>query len=58
MVRLQPVASVQIAQHGQGYPDRVRAMMPDQYEQQCFNGLPDGSVAGDVKRRYERQVQV
>jgi hypothetical protein len=58
VVHLQAAASIQIAQHGQGYPDRVRAMMPDQYEQYCFNGLPDGSVAGDVKRRYERQVQV
>jgi hypothetical protein len=48
--------SIQIAQHGQGYQDRVRAMMPDQYEQYCFNGLPDDSVAGDVRRRYEREV--
>ena len=54
VVRLRPAPDIRIAQHGQGYQDRVRAMMPDQYEQFCFNGLPDDSVAGDVKRRYER----
>jgi hypothetical protein len=42
-----------IAQSGAGYNERVRAMMPDQYEDRCFHGLPDSSVAGDVRRRYE-----
>lgn len=56
VVQLLPAPYIQIAQHGQGYQDRVRAMMPDQYEQYCFNGLPDDSVAREVRRRYEREV--
>ena len=43
---------VQIARHGAGYEDRVRAMMPDEYEGLCFGGLRDDSVAADVRRRF------
>ena len=28
-------------------------MMPDQYEDRCFGGLPDPTVAEKVKLRYE-----
>lgn len=42
-----------IAQSGDGYADRVRAMMPDQYEDRCFHGLPDASVAAAVRDRYQ-----
>lgn len=45
--------AVQIAAPGADYQDRVRAMMPDQYEDLCFSGLPDPTVADEVKRRYE-----
>lgn len=48
--------SVQIAAPGVGYEDRVRAMMPDQYEELCFSGLPDPAVAEEVKRRYEADL--
>ena len=48
--------SVQIAAPGVGYEDRVRAMMPDQYEELCFSGLPDPTVAEEVKRRYEADI--
>jgi hypothetical protein len=27
-------------------------MMPDEYEQYCFRGLPDPNVAAEVKARY------
>jgi hypothetical protein len=36
--------------------DRVRAMMPDQYEDRCFRGLPDPTVAQRVQDRYFREV--
>jgi hypothetical protein len=48
--------TVTIAQSGQGYADRVRAMMPDQYEDRCFRGLPDPTVAQRVQDRYFREV--
>jgi hypothetical protein len=47
---------VLIARSGAGYADRVRAMMPDEYEQWCFTGLRDDAVAGEVRRRYEAEV--
>lgn len=56
VVNLVGTPSVTIAASGQGYQDRVRAMMPDQYEQYCFNGLPDGTVAAEVRGRYEAEL--
>lgn len=52
VVRLGPHPVVSIAAPGAGYPERVRAMMPDRYESQCFAGLPDHSVAAGVKERF------
>jgi hypothetical protein len=56
VVQLTNPPSVQIAAPGADYQDRVRAMMPDEYEALCFSGLPDASVADEVKRRYESEV--
>ena len=52
VVTLGPVPAAQIAPPGAGYADAVRAMMPDEYEQFCFRGLPDPNVAAGVKARY------
>jgi hypothetical protein len=48
--------TIQIAAPGADYQERVRAMMPDQYEELCFGGLPDPAVADAVKRRYESDL--
>jgi hypothetical protein len=56
VVQLTEPARVQIAAPGAEYQERVRAMMPDEYEALCFGGLPDLSVADAVKRRYESEV--
>jgi hypothetical protein len=53
VVHLTEPATVQIAAPGADYQERVRAMMPDEYEELCFRGLPDPAVAEAVKRRYE-----
>lgn len=53
VVTLTGAPRASIAQSGAGYADRVRAMMPDQYEDRCFHGLPDASVAAAVRDRYE-----
>lgn len=53
VVTLKGTQQATIALSGQGYAERVRAMMPDQYENQCFRGLPDASVAQGVRDRYE-----
>jgi hypothetical protein len=52
VVRLGAQPTVLIAAPGTGYADRVRAMMPDEYEEQCFHGLPNDAIAVDVKSRY------
>lgn len=56
VTQLSAAPLVLIARSGPGYADRVRAMMPDQYEQWCFSGLRDDSVASAVRRRYEAEV--
>jgi hypothetical protein len=53
VVHLTEPPTVQVVPPGADYPERVRAMMPDEYEDLCFSGLPDPSVADEVKRRYE-----
>jgi hypothetical protein len=53
VVRLTDPPVVQVVPPGADYQERVRALMPDEYEELCFSGLPDQSVAEEVKRRYE-----
>jgi hypothetical protein len=52
VVQLSNPPVVQIAGHGEGYEQRVRAMMPDEYEPLCFGGLRNDAVAADVRRRF------
>jgi hypothetical protein len=56
VVHMTDPPTMEIAAPGAGYQERVRAMMPDQYEELCFGGLPDPSVAEEVKRRYESDL--
>jgi hypothetical protein len=56
VVRMTDPPTIQIAAPGEDYQERVRAMMPDQYEDRCFGGLPDPTVAEAVKRRYESEL--
>jgi len=53
VVHLTEPPVVKVVAPGADYQERVRAMMPDEYEELCFSGLPDPSVAEEVKRRYE-----
>jgi hypothetical protein len=54
VVTLKPVPNVAIPRHGAGYEQRVRDVMPDEYEPLCFGGLRDPSVAAEVRRRFIR----
>ncbi|HEX5994826.1 MAG TPA: hypothetical protein VFY84_06760 [Jiangellales bacterium] len=56
VVTLSNPPTIQIAPPGVDYQERVRAMMPDQYEELCFGGLRDPTVADEVKRRYESDL--
>jgi hypothetical protein len=56
VVSLAGSPTIQIVSPGADYQERVRAMMPDQYEERCFGGLPDPSVAQEVMRRYEADL--
>ncbi len=56
VVTLGPTPSASIAPPGEGYRETVKAMMPDEYEQYCFSGLPDPSVAAEVRARYMRAL--
>jgi hypothetical protein len=52
VVRFSTPPVAQIARHGEGYEQRVRAMMPDEYEPLCFGGLRNDAVAADVRNRF------
>jgi hypothetical protein len=56
VVQLSDPPILQIVPPGADYEQRVRAMMPDEYEQFCFGGLRDQAVAADVRRRYESDL--
>jgi hypothetical protein len=56
VVQMTDPPTIQIVAPGVDYQERVRAMMPDQYEERCFAGLPDPTVADAVKRRYESDL--
>lgn len=57
VVRFGPPPVVTIVRSGPNYAERVRALMPDEYEDQCFGGLPDDAVAARVKARYLEEVE-
>ncbi|MBB5873548.1 hypothetical protein F4553_006982 [Allocatelliglobosispora scoriae] len=48
--------TVRIAQSGVGYPDRVRAMMPDALEAQAFAGFSDRRRPSALVVRYHDEV--
>ena len=52
VITLGATPSARIVPPGAGYAEAVRAMMPDEYEHLCFSGLPDPSVAAEVRQRY------
>ena len=47
---------VRIAEAGLGYPDRVKAMLPDQYEPWAFGGFHDPSLPTALQQRYLDEV--
>jgi hypothetical protein len=50
------ITVVHIAQSGLGYPERVRELMPDRYEQVALAGFTDHSIAGKLRPRYDAAV--
>jgi len=55
-VDMGPTPTVHIAQSGLGYPERVRELMPDRFEQQALTGFTDHSVPGRLRPRYQAAV--
>ncbi|WP_212831256.1 hypothetical protein [Catellatospora sp. TT07R-123] len=47
---------VRIAQAGLGYEDRVRALLPDQYEARAFDGFVNRDLPLRVRQRYTDEV--
>jgi hypothetical protein len=47
---------VRVPPSGLGYPDRVRALLPDRYEEQALKGFRDGSVPASLRAKYDALV--
>jgi hypothetical protein len=45
-----------IAQAGEGYPDRVRAMIPPKYQERAFGSFRDQTKPLGLRSRYEATV--
>ncbi|WP_191843628.1 hypothetical protein [Catellatospora chokoriensis] len=56
VVELTEPPRVRIAEAGLGYPDRVKAMLPDQYEPWAFGGFHDPSLPTVLQQRYLDEV--
>jgi hypothetical protein len=44
---------VQVAESGEGYPDRVREIIPEPYQEQAFRELIDEEDMRDLRRRFD-----
>jgi hypothetical protein len=55
-VRLSDPPVVRVPPSGLGYPDRVRALLPDEYEEQALKGFRDPSVPAALRARYDAMV--
>ncbi|MBB5868707.1 hypothetical protein F4553_002086 [Allocatelliglobosispora scoriae] len=55
-VSLTAPAEVRIAAAGLGYPDRVRAMIPDNLEARALSGFADKDLPDELRRRYETEI--
>lgn len=56
VVELADPPVVRIAQAGLGYPDRVKAMLPDEYEDWAFGGFHDPRLPTELRQRYLDEV--
>ncbi|MEU7825814.1 hypothetical protein [Catellatospora sp. NPDC049111] len=56
VVELTDPPQVRIAEAGLGYPDRVKAMLPDQYEAWAFGGFHDASLPTALQRQYLDEI--
>jgi hypothetical protein len=44
---------IKVAEGGEGYPERVREIIPPQYQEQAFNALIDPEDMRDLRSRFE-----
>lgn len=52
-VDLEVTPHVLIPRSGAGYPDRVRALVPERYQEQAFGTFADPSLIEAARRRFE-----
>lgn|GEM_PF-1086396 len=55
-VRLSTPPVVTIPRSGTGYPERVRELLPDQYEEQALKGFRDQAVPDRLRPKFEALV--
>lgn len=55
VVTLKP-PRVQIAEAGAGYPDRVRAMIPAEWQARALAGFSDPAAPANLRKRYDAEI--
>lgn len=56
VITLSTPPAVQLARSGEGFRDRVRAMMPDELEAKAFAGFRDRGRPGGLLDRYQQAI--
>jgi hypothetical protein len=47
---------IQIAEAGAGYPDRVRAMIPPEWQARALAGFSDPATPAELRKRYDAEI--
>lgn len=47
---------VRIAAPGQGYPERVRALIPDRYQDRAFGSFQNSAALAELRRRFDTAI--
>lgn len=48
--------TVQVVEGGEGYPDRVRQLIPERFQKQALHGFTNGQTVADLRQRYETVI--
>jgi hypothetical protein len=57
MITLSDPPTVTIAESGEGYPERVRALIPDNLESRAFAGFVDKGRPSALRTQYDDEVK-
>jgi hypothetical protein len=48
--------SVRVVESGEGYPERIRQLIPERFQRQAVHGFTDGQTVADLRTRYHTVI--